>query len=128
MLSAVVKDRIPAPDGRHWFAFEPWTDDTRLSRLVIGDADGRGTFSSAVTWPDWLPLDAAWDSAGRVWVSSGDTGVTVFLIEDGTWRRYAWESGDTTDRAPLLDITTNETIPWIDAAPPAELRLRGNNA
>jgi hypothetical protein len=127
----VVTERVPEPDGRHWFGFEApedGTGDTALNRLVVGSADGSTVFSSAVTWPGWLPLDAAWDSAGRIWVSSGDTGVAVFVPADGSWRRYAWEPGATADRAPLLDVTTNETVAWLDATPPADLRIRGSHA
>jgi hypothetical protein len=122
-----VQDRIAAPDGRHWFGLRASEADPKLKQLLVGEADRDADFASAVTWPDWSPLDAAWDSAGRIWVSSGDTGVAVFVLADGSWQRHVWEPGSTGDRAPLFDVTTSETVPWIDATPPAGLRVAGGS-
>jgi hypothetical protein len=118
-LDGVTSERVLAPDGRFWFRLAPSGEPEHV-RLVVGADDP--VFESAMTWPEWFPLRAAWDDAGRIWVSSGDVGISVFAPEDGSWRRYAWEEGDTTGRLPLHDVVTNETVTWIDGTPPSELR------
>jgi hypothetical protein len=94
-----------------------------MLRLQIGEPDRDVTYSSRVTWPDWFTLTGAWDDGERIWVASGDTGVSVFERRDGEWRRYAWEPGPAAaSRPPLEDVGTGEVVEWIDAEPPAELR------
>src|SRR4051794_40444076 len=121
-----MAEPIPSPDGDLWFRLVPLDGQEpgrRSLRLEVGGSGGGAAYVSRAAWPEWFALDAAWDDAQRVWVASADSGVNVFARRDGEWRRFAWEPGsDASGRSPLDDVSTGETVEWLDAEPPPGLR------
>ena len=114
---------VPSPDGQQWFALvREGTEEADRLQLEIGaDAHGR-TYRSALTWAGWFAIRGCWDGAGRVWISSSDIGVNVFVCDESGWRRYAWDiSSPAQGRPPMIDVRTGETVSWIDALPPEGL-------
>lgn len=109
-----------SPSGRYALDAQP-AAEARHRELVVRDLRTGASTVLAALHPEWFSLAAGWDARDRLWIRSGDTGMSVYEPAGDGWERRLFAPDGPLEPDParvVLDVDSGRELSVIGGSPP----------
>ena len=96
-LVVSVGKTTPSPSGKYQAELvvvdmkEPANRQMVRVRIVPTASETKA-FESGTQFATWFPLQVQWDTTDRLWANSSDVGRRVWILHEGNWTEFLWQS------------------------------------